>query len=53
MENLWSLYQKQSRRKHNLLYTLHTTPIINSIGIASIAKVTIEDPVITELMKII
>ena len=45
--------QKETKNLHNLLYTLHTKPIIHNIGIASIAKVTKEDPVLTELMKII
>ena len=56
MEDLLSLYQKQNRRTedlHNLLYALHTTPIIDSIEIVSIAKATKEDPVLTELTKII
>ena len=45
--------QKETEDLHNLPYTRHTTPIIDSIGIASIAKATKEDPVLTELMKII
>ena len=45
--------QKETEDLHSLLYTLHTTPIIDSIEIVSIAKATKEDPVLTELMKII
>ena len=43
--------QKETEDLHNLLYTLHTTPIIDSIGFASIAKPTKEDPVLRELMN--
>ena len=30
--------QKETEDLHNLLYTVHTTPIIDNIGIASIVK---------------
>ena len=45
--------QKETKDLHNLLYTLHFTPIIDSIGIASNPKATKEDPVLRELMNII
>ena len=39
--------QKRTKDLNNLLYTLHTTPFIESIGVTSIAKATKEDPVLT------
>ena len=45
--------QKETKDLDNLLYTLHFTPIIDSIGIASNPKATKEDPVLRELMNII
>ena len=45
--------QKETEDLHNLLYTLHTTPIVHNIGIASIVKATKEHPVLTELIEII
>ena len=45
--------QKETEDLHNLLYTLHTTPIIDNIGITTIAKETKEDSILAELMKII
>ena len=45
--------QKETEDLHISLYKVHTTPIIGNIGLASIAKVTEEDPVLTELMKTI
>ena len=44
---------KETEDLHNLLYTLHIRPVIDSIRIASIVKATKEDPVLTELTTII
>ena len=43
----------ESEDLNNLLYTLHTTPIMDNIGLAAIAKQTKEDEVLTELVDII
>ena len=43
--------QKETEDLHNLRYTLHTTPIVHNIGIASIVKATKEHPVLTELIE--
>lgn len=44
--------QKEADDLNNLLYLLHTTPIIDHIGIAAIAKSTNEDPVLPQLRSI-
>ena len=36
----------------NLLYTLHTTPILEAIGIKDIAKETNNDPTLQDLKDI-
>ena len=45
--------QEETEDLHNLLYTLHTTPIIDNIGIELITKAAEEDPVLAQLIKII
>ena len=37
----------------SLLYTLHTTPVTDQLGISSIAKCTSEDPLMCKLLGII
>ena len=44
--------QTEADELHNLLYTLHTIPVIDQIGI-SIAKCTTEDPLLCKLLEII
>ena len=45
--------QMESDELYSLLYTLHTTSVIDQIGIPSIAKCTTEDPVLCKLLEII
>ena len=45
--------RKEADEFNNLLYTLHTTPIIDSIGLSTIAKETSNDDTLSELRKYI
>ena len=45
--------QNETHDLNNLLYTLHTTPIIDHLGIARIAKHTNEDTTLRKLRKLI
>ena len=43
--------QREAEELNNLLYTLHTTPIIDHIGLATIAKETAADPVLKKVKE--
>ena len=43
--------QKESEELNNLLYTLHTTPIMDHIGLSTIATKTEEDSVLQKICK--
>ena len=45
--------QVEAEDLNNLLYILHTTPIMDNIGLATIAKQTKEDKVLAELVDTI
>ena len=45
--------QSESKDLNNLLYTLHTTPIMDYIGIAAIAKATNDDENLKQLWDIV
>lgn len=45
--------QIEADELQNLLYCLHVTPIIDQLGISSIAKQTEEDPTLSELLLIV
>ena len=45
--------QLEADELHNLLYMLHTTPVMDQLGISSISKYTEEDPTLSELLKIV
>ena len=43
--------QQEAADVNNLLYMLHTTPIMDHIGLTNIAKSTKSDPTLQELCK--
>ena len=44
--------QNEADDLNNLLYLLHTTPVVDYIGLATIAQRTKEDPVLNGLSRI-
>ena len=51
--NLTEEEQNEADELHNLLYLLHTTPVIDHLGISLIAKHTKEDPILSQLLDIV
>lgn len=45
--------KNESQEVTNLLYMLHLSPMIEALGITDIAKATREDPVLSELIKML
>ena len=45
--------QKEVQGLNNLLYTLHTTPIIDHITLATIPRETAKDETLAQLIKIV
>ena len=45
--------QNEADELQNLLYLLHTTPVIDHLGISLIAKHTEEDPILLQLLHIV
>ena len=49
MEKISKEEQWESEELNNVLYMLHTTPIMDKIGIANISNATKEDLILNEL----
>ena len=45
--------QKEVQDLNNLLYALHTTPIIDHISLATISRETVKDKTLSQLIKIV
>ena len=51
--NLTEEEQNDADELHNLLYLLHTTPVIDHPGVSVIAKHIEEEPILSQLLDIV